>query len=103
MYRRYKKHLYLWELVISFRKLGIVLGVLLFTSPILTALTALISIVVSLVLHIRYQPYLSVRVNRLGDSSDGFLLLLTCFVRELFDSYTSDNHTPSLPLPPVPT
>ena len=65
MYRRYKVRYFLWELAILFRKLGIVVGVLLVTSGVTRAIIAFLVILISAGAHMRYQPYLSSRVNRL--------------------------------------
>ena len=91
-YRRYLPAYYHWELVILFRKLGIVMGVLLFSSPFLVVSTAFVAVFTSLVLHVRAQPYRSERVNALESIHlicaslvllmAGFLALLSEFASE---------------------
>ena len=53
------------ELAILFRKLGIVVGVILIKSGSGRAVVAFLVILLSCAVHIRFKPYISSRVNRL--------------------------------------
>ncbi|KNC48090.1 uncharacterized protein AMSG_04320 [Thecamonas trahens ATCC 50062] len=65
LYRRYRPQWYGWEVIILARKLGVVVGILVFNSVLPQALIALFSLIGGLIAQILVKPYLTTRVNNL--------------------------------------
>ena len=87
LYGGYKRNAYYWETIIMFRKvsLNVVLVVMAPSPPLAQALTVLLVLFAFLSCHVKAQPYIDNRLNRIEMSSLLLSIIILYFGIYLFD------------------